>query len=309
MTKSKFSSKRSSKSLEDHKESTYEVAQPQELFLFLRETFTQKSRNDLKGYLTRGQVTVNQHVEKQYNYELQLGDVVKLSEGKVKQYDFVGFKMIYEDQDLIVIDKASGLLTIATDTEKQLTAYHQLTTYVKENRIADRVFIVHRLDRDTSGVMLFAKNEKSKRTLQQEWQTRVEQRTYIAVVEHTIKKSEGLIKSWLKESKTLKMYSSPLPNGGLEAITSYKLLQANEQYSLLEISLQTGRKNQIRVHMQDIGHPIIGDDKYGSRKNPIGRLALHAHTLSVIHPTSGESMRFESPVPASMLQLFATTRR
>ncbi|HEX3010800.1 MAG TPA: RNA pseudouridine synthase, partial [Syntrophomonadaceae bacterium] len=168
----------------------------------------------------------------------------------------------------------------------------------------NRIFIVHRLDRDTSGVMLFAKNEGVKHLLQDTWKEVMVDRAYVAVVEGQVKEKEGTIKSWLKETKTKLMYSSSTPGDGLEAITHYKVLQAAAKYSLMELRLETGRKNQIRVHMKDIGHSIIGDKKYGADTNPIGRLGLHAHILAFKHPTSGEIMRFETEVPRKFSRLF-----
>ncbi|HCF69997.1 MAG TPA: RluA family pseudouridine synthase, partial [Syntrophomonas sp.] len=157
-----------------------------------------------------------------------------------------GLKILYEDVDLIVIDKPAGLLSMASDKEKLYTAYHQLTDYVRQTNPDNHLFIVHRLDRDTSGVMLFAKNEEAKHKLQDAWKQMVVDRAYVAVVEGKVEKKEGSIKSWLKETKTRLMYSSSKSGDGLEAITHYKVLKASPQYSLLEIRLETGRKNQIR---------------------------------------------------------------
>jgi 23S rRNA pseudouridine1911/1915/1917 synthase len=173
---------------------------------------------------------------------------------------------------------------MASDVEKQYTAYHQLTDYVRRSNPENRIFIVHRLDRDTSGVMLFAKNEEVKHLLQDAWKELVVDRAYVAVVQGRVEKKEGTIKSWL--------------------LTQYKVLQSTAKYSLLEIRLETGRKNQIRVHMKDIGHSIVGDKKYGSTINPITRLGLHAHILAFHHPITGELMRFETEVPKKFSRLF-----
>ncbi len=310
MIKSKSSPIRSTQSSTDSQITELEVTDPQELMDFLRERISNKSRNFIKGVLSRGQVSVQQHVITQYNYLLRTGDIVRIAWKNTQDEDYLmGMHILYEDEDLIVIHKEAGLLSIATETEKKLTAYHQLSDYVKKKKATQRIFVVHRLDRDTSGVMLFAKNEKAKLTLQNHWKEYVKHRTYVAVVENEVIKQEDTLVSWLKESKSLHMYSSPLPNGGQEAITTYQVKQVNSHYSLLEIQLQTGRKNQIRVHMQDIGHPIIGDEKYGSKRNPIDRLALHAHTLEFIHPRTEQPMRFESPIPTNFLQLFVGSTR
>jgi 23S rRNA pseudouridine1911/1915/1917 synthase len=160
------------------------------------------------------------------------------------------------------------------------------------------------LDRDTSGVMMFAKSETVQQKLQTEWREAVSDRVYIAVVEGKVRKSEGTIKTWLKESKTMKMYSSRIPNDGQEAITHYKMLKTSANYSMLEVRLETGRKNQIRVHMQDIGYPIMGDKKYGAARNKLGRLGLHASILAFKHPTTGKDMHFESKIPDKFTRLF-----
>jgi 23S rRNA pseudouridine1911/1915/1917 synthase len=210
---------------------------------------------------------------------------------------------LHEDNDLIVIEKEPGLLSIASEDEKHLTAYRQLTDYVRNVNPKNRIFVVHRLDRDTSGVMVFAKNKEAQQTLQNSWQESVRERAYIALVEGAVKK-DGTVTSWLTENKMFMVYSSPKPNDGKKAITHYKVLQSNRNFSLLQVNLDTGRKNQIRVHMSDIGHPVVGDKKYGSRNNAIGRLGLHANAIELKHPTTGESMRFESKTPASFTRPF-----
>ncbi|MBP1762429.1 MAG: pseudouridine synthase, partial [Firmicutes bacterium] len=204
---------------------------------------------------------------------------------------------------IIVIDKPVGLLSMASDKEKVNTAYHQLTDHVRRDNPDNRIFIVHRLDRDTSGVMLFAKSEEVKHILQDSWKEMVVDRAYVAVVEGKVDKGEGEIRSWLKETKTRLMYASSQPGEGLEAISHYKVLRSSDAYSLLEIRLATGRKNQIRVHMQELGHSIVGDKKYGAHSNPLGRLGLHAHVLAFYHPVSREIMRFETEVPKKFNRL------
>lgn len=283
----------------------FHVDQPAELMNFLLEHVTNKARNAIKGMLARGQVSVNEQVTTRYNHPLEAGDTVSLFHGKiVEEVKPIGLQILHEDEEILVIHKEAGLLSIAGGEEKELTAHRQLMEYVRRTNPKNRVFVVHRLDRDTSGVMLFAKTEKAQQTLQNSWQDAVLERSYIALVERQVKKAEGTIVSWLKETRTLKMYSNPTPNGGQEAITHYKVLQSTRDFSLLEIHLETGRKNQIRVHMQDIGHPIVGDKKYGSRQNPIGRLGLHAKVLAFKHPATGQMMRFETPVPAKFMRVF-----
>lgn len=281
------------------------VTEPIELMKFLIEKLPHKARNNIKSLLTHRQVLVDAKVVTQYNHLLKVGQEVVVNWSLVRDEEQIkGLKIIYEDSELIVIDKPAGLLSIASDLEKQYTAYHQLTEYVRRDNPENRIFIVHRLDRDTSGVMLFSKNEAVKHLLQDDWKDIVVDRAYIAVVEGKVNTKEGTINSWLKETKTKLMYSSSISGDGLKATTHYRVLQAVGKYSLLEIRLETGRKNQIRVHMKDIGHSIIGDKKYGSTTNPIGRLGLHAHILSFKHPITGELLSFETEVPKKFSRLF-----
>lgn len=280
------------------------VNEQTELLKYLYEVLSSRSRNSVKAILNRGQVLVNGKVSTQFNDSLNPGDKVQIhthvATDKVKM---TGVTILHEDNDLIVIEKEPGLLSIASEDEKHLTAYRQLTDYVRNSNPKNRIFVVHRLDRDTSGVMVFAKNKEAQQTLQNSWQESVPERVYIALVEGTVKK-DGTVTSWLTENKTFMVYSSPRPNDGKKAITHYKVLQSNRNFSLLQVNLDTGRKNQIRVHMLDIGHPVVGDKKYGSRNNAIGRLGLHANAIELKHPTTGESMRFESKVPASLTRPF-----
>lgn len=287
------------------RQSHFSVSEPAELMKFLIEALPDKGRNNIKALLTHRQVLVDSKVITQYNHPLRVGQEVVINWSLVRDdVQNKGLRILYEDSEIIVIDKPAGLLSIASDKEKEYTAYHQLRDYVGKDDPDRRIFIVHRLDRDTSGVMLFAKNEEVKHLLQDAWKEIMVDRAYVAVVEGQVESNEGTVKSWLKETKTKLMYSSSNAGDGLEAITHYKLLQSSAQYSLLEIRLETGRKNQIRVHMKDIGHSIIGDKKYGSTVNPIGRLGLHAHVLAFNHPVTGELMRFETEVPKKFSRLF-----
>lgn len=280
------------------------VTETSELMKFLIEKLPDQRRNNIKSLLAHRQVQVDGQAVSQYNHPLQPGQEVVINWSLVRdEGPSHGLKIIYEDAFIIVIDKPAGLLSMASDKEKVLTAYHQLTDHVRMNNPENRIFIVHRLDRDTSGVMMFAKNEEVKRLLQDDWKEVVADRAYVAVVEGRVKNKEGTIKSWLKESKTMLMYSSNQPGDGQEAVTHYRVLQTSNDYSLLEIRLETGRKNQIRVHMKELGHPIIGDKKYGAVSNPIGRLGLHAHILSFRHPVIGEMMHFETEVPKKFSRL------
>ncbi|GGD09015.1 RluA family pseudouridine synthase [Pontibacillus salipaludis] len=277
---------------------TFDVHETTELLPFLMDSIKSKSRNSIKSFLTRGQVVVNDEPVTKHSTVIKKGQTVKvLKTPAPSKVTFSGLKILHEDDDIIVIDKDSGLLSMASDKEKEQTAYKQLTEHVKREQLKNRVFIVHRLDRDTSGIMVYAKNEEAKLKLQDNWKDMVKERTYVALVEGYVKKPEGKIESWLKGTKTFLMYSSQRKNDGKHAVTHYKKLKGNKYFSLMELELETGRKNQIRVHMQDIGHPIVGDKKYGATSNQIGRLGLHAKALVFEHPTSGKVLKFETKIP------------
>lgn len=202
--------------------------------------------------------------------------------------------ILYEDKYLIVIEKPSGLLTIGTIKERENTLYKKVSDYVKKQHKSNKIFIVHRLDKDTSGIILFAKNEEVKRKLQRDWDKTI--RKYIALVEGNVTKN-GIIKNYLGETKTLKTFITNNKNLGKLAITKYYVLKNAKEYCLLNIEILTGRKNQIRVHMESINHSIVGDKKYGSKKNPIRRLCLHANYLEFIHPITNKKIIINSNYP------------
>ena len=285
-------------------EAEWIVEEPAELLEYLFEKMPARSRKAVKGILGRGQVSVNGRATTQFNDKLEPGDRVEI-ETRTGKHDakIRGLKILHEDQDIIVIDKEAGLLSIASETEKQMTAFRQLSDYLQTLHPKNRIFIVHRLDRDTSGVMIFAKNKQVQQKLQNDWGSIVSERTYIALVEGKVEKG-GTVTSWLSENKALIMRSSQNPEKGKKAITHYKVLKSNNNFSLLQVNLETGRKNQVRVHMQDIGHPIVRDKKYGAQTNPIKRMGLHAQALEFKHPATGEYVRFESTAPASFSRLF-----
>jgi 23S rRNA pseudouridine1911/1915/1917 synthase len=286
------------------KETVLVAEEASELLPFLLQHLGGGGRNHIKSILARGQVSVGGRTTTKFNHPVASGQKVVISWSKTFEEEILrGVSILFEDKDLLVVEKEAGLLSIASEQEKHETAYAMLTEYVRRENPKNRIFVVHRLDRDTSGVMLYAKNEQAKEILQNTWEESVESRTYIALVEGHVRKPEGTVTSWLKESKTMKMYSSPYPNDGQKAVTHYKLVKQNRDYSLLELELETGRKNQIRVHMEDLGHPIIGDKKYGSRQNPLGRLGLHAHAIAFKHPITGALLRYESKIPKGFNKL------
>ncbi|MEE4176439.1 MAG: RluA family pseudouridine synthase [Bacteroides sp.] len=214
-----------------------------------------------------------------------------------KKHQPKGLNILYEDQHILVVDKVHGLLTMGTEREKEKTAYYLLNEYVKKGneRSRNRVFIVHRLDRDTSGLLIFAKNEHAKRFLQDNWKGF--SKKYYAVVHGKFEEKEGEISSYLFESKAYKVYSVNDPEKGKFSKTGFKVLKESEKYSLVEINLFTGRKNQIRVHLSDEGHPVVGDKIYGPSEKGIKRLALHAYSLTITHPFTKKEMNFETGVP------------
>jgi RluA family pseudouridine synthase len=208
-----------------------------------------------------------------------------------------GLTILHEDRDIIVVNKAPGLLTIATDNDRTRTAYHLLTDYVRKgtSRSRERIFIVHRLDRDTSGVLVFARTEEAKRKLQDNWES--VEKHYLAVVHGSMPRKEGVITSYLAENSALRVYSTPDPAKGLLSKTAYRVLRESSGFSVLDITLLTGRKNQIRVHLSEQGHPVVGDRKYGPAGGPGRFLALHALSIAIHHPFTGDRVTFEAAPP------------
>lgn len=208
-----------------------------------------------------------------------------------------GIALLYEDRDILVVNKPAGLLTMASDSEKTRTAYFILTDYARKGRSKsrNRIFIVHRLDRETSGILLFAKTIEAKLHLQQHWDST--EKKYLAVVHGRMEKETGIISSYLAENKAHLVYSTSDRSKGRLSRTAYRVLEQTKDFALLEVDLLTGRKHQIRVHLADIGHPVVGDSKYGGNRGQ-RNLALHAHSLSVTHPFTGERLTFETAAPA-----------
>lgn len=281
------------------------VTEPSELLPFLLGKLKKQSRNNIKSLLTHKQVLVDGQAVSQHNYPLKVGQTVQLLLSVDRgQKQKTMPEVLFEDEAFLVINKPAGLLSIATDREKKQTAYHLLTDYVRKQDSRGRIFVVHRLDRDTSGVLLFAKTEQMKLALQDNWDSLVSKREYTAIAEGTFQEKQGRIQSWLKETKTHLSYSSPKPGNGQKAITNYTVLKERKDCSLLQIHLETGRKNQIRVHMKELGHPIVGDRKYGANTNPLKRLGLHANRLEFTHPFTKETLCFETDLPTSFQVFF-----
>ena len=265
------------------------VKKEQELLSFLKENLT-GSKNNIKSLLTNELISVNGKTVTKYNYLLKEND--KITIGAKKVNSFLGnIKIIYEDKDIIVVDKPSGMLTIATEEEKYSNnnLFYVLSNYVKKKNSNAKVYVVHRLDKDTSGVILFAKNESLRDILQDKW-NEIATRIYYAVVYGKTKDKE-VLKSYLKEDKNLITYES---NDGKLAITEYERVKYNDKYSLLKINIKTGRRNQIRVQLKNINHPILGDSKYGKKDKSIKRMMLHAETLEIMNPVNNKKMIFNS---------------
>lgn len=285
--------------LHNDKETLLDVTENIILMQFLISGLRHKSRDNIKSLLKNKQVIVNGQSISQFNHPLKPGDKVtiqweKAADGNISR----NLQIVYEDEYIIVIEKQAGLLSIATESESFATAYSILSSYVKQQNQANRIFIVHRLDRDTSGLMMFAKSEKVQSLLQRDWKKNVSERTYSVLVEGRVETKEGTLKSYIYESKALMMHSTQDAEKGELAITHFKTIKTNNKYSLLEANLETGKKNQIRLHMKDMGHSVVGDKKYGAKSNPIGRLGLHASVLEFAHPVTGKILRFESKLPS-----------
>lgn len=293
---------------------TYKANRSDELLEFLlRKCNT--SRNNVKNLLVRKQVLVNGSVVTQYDYPLSKDDEIKISKHPVrdggsarrplparKKSDEPTVKIIYEDEDFIAVDKPCGLLSV--ENEKQnACAYKQVASYLQKAGKNVRPYILHRIDKETSGVLVFAKNIKVHSALRLHWNERVALREYVAVVEGVFEDKQSTVTSYLKENANNMTYVTKDPSGQ-KAITHYQVEKESAEYSLLRVKIDTGRKNQIRVQMQSLGHTVVGDDKYGHAKNPLKRLGLHASKLSFTHPFTQELITVSSSVPAEFYSLF-----
>ena len=287
------------KNFAKEKKTAFTVKEADTLFNFVFAKMSSMSKTAVKSLLSSRQIMVNDNFESKFDFPLKPGDriTVYCTSHKAK-FTHSKVKIIHEDDHIIVIDKAAGLLSVATDKKEDLTAYKIIQGYVKKQNFQNQIFTVHRIDRETSGVLVFAKSKEVQELLQRDWQHKSHERIYDAIVEGYVEQDNGTITTWLTEDwKSKKVYSSDIENGGLKAVTHYEVIERNNGYSMLKVQLETGRKNQIRVQMQSIGHPIIGDKKYGSKINPLGRIGLHASVLGFYHPVTGKFARFESPIP------------
>ena len=281
------------------------VDQSAELLRYLFAAWPSTAKKQVRTWLKHQAVLVNGRVVTQFNHPLKPGDAVAIRSGRYAAPDTViagGIKVHFEDATLIVIDKPPDLLTIASEAEQEKTAYFQLTEYLRTgSRTRERVWIVHRLDRETSGLMVFAKTPEAKSILQTGWDA-VEKR-YQAVVEGLLPNDKGTFQSWLDETNPFKVFSVSRGAATRRAVTHYRVLKRNRGRTLVELTLQTGRRHQIRVHLADAGCPVVGDTKYSAKTNPAKRLGLHAWMLRFPHPVTHQELRFESPLPAGLARL------
>lgn len=267
----------------------------------LSEVIPEASRTTLRQMLAAGRIRVNGEVEKVAKRQLQPGDTVELSRKEHHSLLPPEVSLLHEDDDILVVVKPPGLLTVSTESEREQTLQAVLNRYLKAKGVSDRIHVVHRLDREASGVLVFARSFEVREALKERFAAHDIDRIYVAVVEGNLDPPDGTIRSHLWEGKDLLVRSvdpRSYPNAKA-AVTHYRTTRAGAKYSTLEVTLETGRKNQIRVHLAESEHPIAGDARYGAKSDPIGRLALHARRLGLVHPTTGKKMTFESVVPAA----------
>lgn len=275
------------------------VPAPQQLLDALATLYPDSSRTTLRQMLQTGRVRVNGEVEKNAKRELEEDDVVDVAERAAHRNLPPGLSILHEDNDVIVVLKANGLLTVATERERDTTAQAYLNAYLDPRKGEDRIQVVHRLDRETSGVLVFAKNAYAREQLKEQFAEHTVERLYIAIVEGELDPEEGTFRSYLREMRDLKMVSVDAHPDAKYAVTHYRTVKTNGRFSMLEVTLETGRKNQIRAHLSEAGHPIVGDRMYGSEINPIGRLGLHAKLLGFDHPVTRKHLVFTAPMPKS----------
>lgn len=296
-------------------DTSFRVEAAAELMPFLLSKLGGMTRTSVKQLLSQRRVTVNAGIQTRHDTPLKAGDVVQVLQGRGNmELRHPKLRIIYEDDALIIVEKKNGLLTVPYNPKSsEMTAYSILKEYVKKESKRNTVHVVHRLDRETSGVLVFAKSPELQEYMRTYWRQLVTKRTYVALVEGVFEQKEGTITTWLTEDPhTGMVYSSPQDDGGQKAVTHYKVLKSTIMgegdqelaVSLVELNLETGRTNQIRVHMQSVGHPVIGDRKYGhgNEYSPVDRLCLHAKVLEFIHPMTEKKVRFEAAMPKEFMK-------
>ena len=253
----------------------------------------------LKSMLKHNQLAVNGVPSRQFDLAVHAGDQLWVNFDRSFQvFSHPRIKLVYEDNDIIVVDKGYGVLSTAAGKPSDDTVYNIIKKYARGFSDKANVYVVHRLDRDTSGLMLLTRTKQARDKLISNWNNMVIGRKYVAVVEGDVAQPEGTIKSFLAENPdTFEMYSTDDKKVGRLAVTKYRLLKQGKRFAMVELEIKTGRKNQLRVHMQDMGNPVSGDRKYGGHPSPINRIALHATVLSFVHPITGKAVTFNSPFP------------
>lgn len=275
----------------------YKVKRESELLTYLIEEL-KFSRNNAKSLLSHHLIAIDGAPVSQFNFMIYPGDSLIISKNPIKKKEREKLPIIYEDEYIIALNKPFGLLSVASDKEKAITAYRLVMDYVQDKDRKNRIFVVHRLDKETSGVLIFAKSDELKEAFQNNWNDLVSKRGYYAIVEGNLNKKEDTITNYLKMNSLNLMYiaSSKDPKAQ-KCITKYSVLKENKKYSLLDVNIFTGRKNQIRVTLGSLGHFVLGDDKYGEPANPINRLCLHAYELDIKNPLTDKVYKLKAPIP------------
>lgn len=300
----KAKTKSNNKGLVDPKQvKEFKVYVETTLLEFLYFKMPNEPKKNVKRILANHQVSVGGAPVSQFDFKLYPEDVVVVSKNRIAKRTRKDLPIIYEDDELIAIDKPSGLLSVATEREKGRTAYRLVSDYITSKNPKDRIFVVHRLDEDTSGVLLFAKNWEIREALQNNWQKIVQKRGYYAIVEGVMEKEEAVLKDELGENSMQLVYVCNSRQKGKLAISKYKVIKQTKNYALLDVDISTGRKNQIRVQLGHRGHYVIGDDKYGEPSDPIKRLGLHAYELKFVHPITNKVIDLISPLPQTFKDL------
>lgn len=281
------------------------VADDKPLLEWLLENLKGESKSKIKATLKGHGILVNGKKTTQFDHLLKKGDKLSVSRSKKNNERFRSrhLKLVYEDRYLVVVEKNVGVLSMAAG-HGSMNVKSILDDYFRQTRQKCTAHVVHRLDRDTSGLMIYAKDMQTGQMFESDWHNIVYDRRYVAVVSGEVEDDEGTIANWLKDNKAYVTFSSPVDNGGKYAVTHFHVLDRTTEHSLVEFRLETGRKNQIRVHSTDMGHPVCGDTKYGNGDDPVGRLCLHAYLLCFVHPVTHRRVEFETPIPSAFRKLF-----
>lgn len=281
------------------------------LMEFISGSMPDAKRNDIKKWLKYGHLSVEGNVTTAFDAPVAPGATVDINLSRpFPVFKHPRIELVYEDEDVLVINKGYGVLSVGTNShKKEETAFDIMREWVKRQDIRNKLYVVHRLDRHTTGLMMFAKSERAHDVLRHNWNNIILERLYVAVLEGYLEQDKGFVKSRLAENSQFVVYSTDAPGEGRLAVTNYEVLRRGNGYTLAHFSLDTGRKNQIRVHASDMGHPIAGDRKYGAKTSPVNRLALHAQTLRFAHPVTKKDMNFQTPIPLAFEKVVRGSRK